>query len=62
MDLGEIWLGAMDWIHLAQDRDQQWALVNVVMNLGSLEMLGNSWVAERLVGSQVAFGSMELIS
>jgi len=26
------WEG-VDWIHLAQDRDQWWALVNMVMNL-----------------------------
>jgi hypothetical protein len=26
------WYG-MDWIHLAQDRDQWRALINVVMNL-----------------------------
>jgi hypothetical protein len=25
--------GGMDWIHLAQDRDQWQALVNTVMNL-----------------------------
>jgi hypothetical protein len=32
-DLGEIeWEGA-DWIHLAQDRNQWWAVVNTVMNL-----------------------------
>jgi hypothetical protein len=31
-DLREIgW--EFEWIHLAQDRDQWWALVNVVMNL-----------------------------
>jgi hypothetical protein len=29
-DLG--WEG-VDWIHLTQDRDQRWALVNTVMNL-----------------------------
>jgi hypothetical protein len=23
----------LDWIHLAQDRDQWWALVNMIMNL-----------------------------
>jgi hypothetical protein len=33
MDLTEIGLGGMDWIDLAQDRDQRWALVNTVMNL-----------------------------
>jgi hypothetical protein len=33
MNLGEIeWCG-MDWIDLAEDRDQQRALVNMVMNL-----------------------------
>jgi hypothetical protein len=33
MDLGEIGWGAMDWIDLAQDRDQWTALVNMVMKL-----------------------------
>jgi hypothetical protein len=33
MDLREIGLDGMDWIHLAQDRDQWRALVNTVMNL-----------------------------
>jgi hypothetical protein len=33
MGLGEIGWGNMDWIGLAQDRDQWMALVNVVMNL-----------------------------
>jgi hypothetical protein len=33
MDLREIGLGGMDWIDLAQDRDQWRALVNTVMNL-----------------------------
>jgi hypothetical protein len=33
MDLREIeWEGA-EWIHLAQDRDQWWVLVNTVMNI-----------------------------
>jgi hypothetical protein len=31
--LGEIGWESMDWIHLAQDRDQWQALVNIVMNL-----------------------------
>jgi hypothetical protein len=33
MDHREIGLGGMDWIDLAQDRDQWRALVNTVMNL-----------------------------
>jgi hypothetical protein len=33
MDLREIEWGNMDWICLAQDRDQWRALVNTVMNL-----------------------------
>jgi hypothetical protein len=33
MDLREIVWGGMDWIDLAQDRDQWRGLVNTVMNL-----------------------------
>jgi hypothetical protein len=33
MDLREIGWGGMAWINLAQDRDQWWALANMVMNL-----------------------------
>jgi hypothetical protein len=32
-DLGRIGSGAIEWIGLAQDNDQWWALVNAVMNL-----------------------------
>jgi hypothetical protein len=34
MDLREMGRGGMDWIDLAQDRDQWKALVNTVMNFG----------------------------
>jgi hypothetical protein len=33
IDLREIGFGDVDWIHLAEDRDRWWALVNTVMNL-----------------------------
>jgi hypothetical protein len=33
MDLREIGWEGEDWIHLAQDRNQWWALLNMVMNL-----------------------------
>jgi hypothetical protein len=33
MDIIEIGWGGMDWIHLAQVRDQWRTLVNTVMNL-----------------------------
>jgi len=33
MNLREIGWEGVDWIHLAQDRDKWWALVNTVMNL-----------------------------
>jgi hypothetical protein len=36
MDLREIGLGVVEWIHLAQDRDWWWALMNAVMNLWAL--------------------------
>lgn len=38
----------MVWIHLAQDRDCQHALVNVAMN-GPHKMLGISWPSKRLL-------------
>jgi hypothetical protein len=34
MDLGEVGLGGVDWIGLAQNRGMWRALVNSVMNLG----------------------------
>jgi hypothetical protein len=33
MDLREIGLGSVDWIHLAQDRDRRRAVMNTAMNL-----------------------------
>jgi hypothetical protein len=33
MDLGEMGWGSVEWIQLAQDKKQWWAVVNTVMNL-----------------------------
>jgi hypothetical protein len=33
MDLREIVWEGVEWMHLAQDRDQWWAVVNTVMSL-----------------------------
>jgi len=33
MDLQELGCGGMDWIDLAQNRDEWWPLVNAVMNI-----------------------------
>jgi hypothetical protein len=41
MDLRERGWGSMDWIHLAQDRDQWRALVNSAMNLWVKKKMGN---------------------
>jgi hypothetical protein len=42
MDLREIGWDSMDWIDLAQDRDQRRALVNAVTNLRVPKTLGSS--------------------
>jgi hypothetical protein len=42
IDLREIAWDGMDWIDLAQDKDQWRALVNTVMTFGFLKMLGSS--------------------
>jgi hypothetical protein len=40
-DLRDIGWDSMDWVNLAQGRDQWRALVNTVMNLRFLYILGN---------------------
>jgi hypothetical protein len=41
-DLRETGWDRMDWVHLAQVRDQWRAFVNMVMNLRVLQNVGNS--------------------
>jgi hypothetical protein len=50
MDLGEIGWDGVDWIELAQDRDQWRALVNMVMNFGYLKISG-SFLSSYTIGS-----------
>jgi hypothetical protein len=50
----------MDWIDLAQDKEQWRTLVNTVMNLRFHKMLGISEVAAQLAASQEGLGSMKL--
>jgi hypothetical protein len=57
-DLGEIGWGGMDWINLAQNRDQWQALVKMI-TFWYYKMLGNSCVAEQLAASQEGFIFME---
>jgi hypothetical protein len=33
MDLREIGWEGVDWMHLAEDKDQWWALVNMILSL-----------------------------
>jgi hypothetical protein len=50
MDLGEIGWDDMDWIDLAQDRDQWRALVNTMMNLRVPDNVGK-FLSSCTVGS-----------
>jgi hypothetical protein len=62
MDLREIGSGGMDWIDLAQNRDQWRALVNTVMTFGFHKILGSSRVATQLAVSQEGRSSMKLVT
>jgi hypothetical protein len=41
MDLREMVLEGVDWMHLAQDRDRWQALVNMIMNLWVSQKVGD---------------------
>jgi hypothetical protein len=53
--------GCMDWIDLAQDRDQWRALVKTVTNLRVPWIFGNSWVAAQLAASEEELRAVELL-
>jgi hypothetical protein len=58
MDIREIGWDGMDWIDLAQDRDQCRSLMNPVMNLRLHKILGSSRVVAQLMASQEGLSSM----
>jgi hypothetical protein len=58
MDLRERGWDGVDWIDMAQDREQCRALVNMVLNLRFQKMLGSSSVAAQLVAPQEGLSSM----
>jgi hypothetical protein len=61
IDLKEIGWEGVDWICLAQDSSQWWALVNTVMNLQLPYNMGISRVVKQLLASQERPSSMELV-
>jgi hypothetical protein len=44
MDVREIGLKDVNWIHLAQDRDGWWVLVNMVMYVWVPQQVGNIFI------------------
>jgi len=47
VDLGDIgWEEGVDWIHVAQDRDQLWAVVNTVKHLWQWKMRLGTWIVK----------------
>jgi hypothetical protein len=44
-------MGGMDWITLAQDKDQLWAFVKMVITFRVPNILGNSWAVEKVEAS-----------
>jgi hypothetical protein len=58
MDLREIGWDGMDWMELAQDRDQWRALVNTVMSLRVLKIAGNFLNGCTIAASQEGLSSV----
>jgi hypothetical protein len=59
MDLTETGCEYVNWIYLAQNRDQLWALVNMVVNV---RMLGTSRLVEQLLAFEEGPCSVEVVS
>jgi hypothetical protein len=58
MDLSKIGWDGVDWIDMAQDRNQWKALVNTVLNLRVRKMLGSSLVAAQLTAPREGLSSV----
>jgi hypothetical protein len=55
--------GYIDWIHLAQDKDQWWTLVNTVIRIRvPKKNLGNFLVVVQVVASQEELIFIKLVS
>jgi hypothetical protein len=52
MCLKETELEEVDWIHLAEDREERWAVVNTVMNMCLTQTHVISLPAENIYGFQ----------
>lgn len=61
-DLKETGCKDMELIHVAHDRVQWQALVDMVKNLGLHRKWGFSWVAKIVLNSQGGMCSMEFVS
>jgi hypothetical protein len=61
MDLRAIGSGVMEWIDLAQDKDNWRVLVNTVMDLGFRNMLVNFRIVKQLVACQEGLSSIALV-
>jgi hypothetical protein len=50
----------MDWIHLAQDSNQCWVLVNMIMNIRFPKMLGIPLTDEQALAFHEGHSLMEV--
>jgi hypothetical protein len=61
MDHRETGLEGLDWLHLTQDREQCWPLVNMIMNLWVPQKVGDFLTRCIMVYSQEELSSMEFV-
>jgi hypothetical protein len=61
MDLAIIGWSGTDWMDLAQNKDQWWALVNVVLNVAFHKIVGSVLVCGQTAASQKGLSSTEVV-